>query len=220
MTLLSKDNVGKVVDVLSQVIKGKIADEDREAGMFSVQIETTQDVTSKDQCAIIVRYVTNAIHEQLVAVVDCEKSTGKYLTELLKHTLEKLNIDIGTCVVNSTDGAANMQGQYKGFSAFLSEQSPTQIHVWCYAHVLNLVLADTTGSVIEMHLSFHYLMKWQFSSESHISVCRGGKRQVRTNVTGDCAQQGKQEGGLRIRLSLKSLGVLVIPRMHCMLTCC
>uniref|UniRef100_A0A671TTT5 Uncharacterized protein n=1 Tax=Sparus aurata TaxID=8175 RepID=A0A671TTT5_SPAAU len=179
VTLLSKDIVGKVVDVLSQVIKGKIADEVREAGMFSVQIDTTQDVTSKDQCAVIVRYVTNAIHEQLVAVVDCEKSTGKYLTELLKHTLEKLNIDIGTCVGNSTDGAANMQGQYKGFSAFLSEQSPTQIYVWCYAHVLNLVLADTTGSVIEsaslfsllnevavfLRESYKRMQRWEETSE-------------------------------------------------------
>ena len=52
--------------------------------------------------------------------MNCEKSTGKYLTELLKNTLDKLGIDIGMCVGNSTDGAANMQGPYKGFSAFLS----------------------------------------------------------------------------------------------------
>ena len=63
--------------------------------------------------------------------------------------LQELNIDIGTCVGNSTDGAANMRGLYRGFSTFLSEQSPNQIHVWCYAHILNLVLADTTGSVVE-----------------------------------------------------------------------
>lgn len=43
---------------------------------------------------------------------------------------------------NSTDGAANMQGQYKGFSAKLSETGATQLHVWCYAHVLNLVICD------------------------------------------------------------------------------
>lgn len=107
-----------------------------------------------DQCAIIVRYVTDVAHERLDAVVNCEKSTDKYLTELLKNTLNKLGIDIGMCVGNSTDGAANIQGPYKGFSAFLS---PTQIHVWCYAHVLNLVLADTTGSVIESAYLFSLL---------------------------------------------------------------
>lgn len=149
VTLISKDIVNKVVDVLKKVIKSTIADEVREAGMFSVQIDTTQDFSSTDQCAIILRYLTDVIHERLVTVVDCEKSTGKYFTEALKQTLGELSIDIGTCVGNSTDGAANMQGQYQGFSAFLSEQSPTQIHIWCYGHILNLVLADTTGSVVE-----------------------------------------------------------------------
>lgn len=30
--------------------------------------------------------------------------------------LIKLNIDITKCIGNSTDGAANMQGQYNGFT--------------------------------------------------------------------------------------------------------
>lgn len=42
-----------------------------------------------------------------------------------------------------------MQGQYKGFSVLLSSQSPSKVHIWCYAHVLNLILGDTTGVVIE-----------------------------------------------------------------------
>ncbi|XP_063077402.1 uncharacterized protein LOC134467457 [Engraulis encrasicolus] len=50
-----------------------------------------------------------------------------------------------------------MQGTYKGFSALLSEEAPNQIHVWCYAHVLNLVLADTTGSVIQSATLFNLL---------------------------------------------------------------
>ena len=52
------------------------------------------------------------------------------------------------CIGSSTDCAANMQGQYKGFSACLTRESPQLIHVWCYAHVLNLVLAETTSAVI------------------------------------------------------------------------
>lgn len=58
---------------------------------------------------------------------------------------------------NSTDGAANMQGQYQGFSAFLSEQSPSQIYVWCCAHFLNPVLAYTTWSVVESATLFSLL---------------------------------------------------------------
>lgn len=59
--------------------------------------------------------------------------------------------------LHTVDGAADMQGQYQGFSTLLSEQSPNQIHVWCYAHLLNLVLADTTGSVVECASLFSLL---------------------------------------------------------------
>ncbi|XP_040911494.1 uncharacterized protein LOC121193318 [Toxotes jaculatrix] len=117
--------------------------------MFSVQIDTTQDATSTDQCAVVLRYVTDTVHEKLIGVVSCELSTGDYFVQLLNETLEKVDIDIWNCVGNSTDGAANMQGQYKGFSTLLSSESPNQVHIWCYAHVLNLVLGDTTGVVIE-----------------------------------------------------------------------
>lgn len=112
--------------------------------MFSVQIDTTQDVTSTDQCAVVLRYVTNTVHEKLIGVVSCEASTGEYFVQLLKETLAAVDIDIRNCVGNSTDGAANTQGQHKGFSTLLSSESLNQVHIWCYAHV-----EDTAGVVIE-----------------------------------------------------------------------
>lgn len=68
VTLLSKTSVDKVIDVISHFIKESISREVMEAGMFSLQIDTTQDVTSTDQCAVILRYVTDEIHEKLIGV--------------------------------------------------------------------------------------------------------------------------------------------------------
>ena len=118
VTLLSKDAFDKVVDVISQPIKATIAEEVRQAGMFSVQIDTTRDISSRDQCSIILRYLTDVIHERLIATVECESSTRQHFSELLKKVLQELNIDTGTCVGNSTDGAANMQEQYHFFFFF------------------------------------------------------------------------------------------------------
>ncbi len=123
----------------------------------TIQIDTTQDLTSKDQCAVVLRYVTDVVHEKLIVVIDCESSTGQYLVELVKQTLEKMDIDIKKCIGNATDGAANMQGQYKGFSALLTGASPNQVHIWSYSHVLNLVLADTTGVVVASESPFSLL---------------------------------------------------------------
>ena len=97
------------------------------------------------------------VYERLLAVAECKSSTGKDMFSLVDSVLKSCNIDITKCIGNSTDGAANMQGQYNGFSAWLSKESPGQIHVWCYAHVLNLVLGDTTKAVIESASFFSLL---------------------------------------------------------------
>ncbi len=125
--------------------------------MFSVQLDTTQDITSQDQYSVILRYVTETVHERLLTVVKCQASTGQYFVDLLSEVLEWLKLDKDMCIGNATDGASNMKGQYKGFSALMTSQSPTHVHVWCYAHVLNLVLADTTQTVIKSGTLFNLL---------------------------------------------------------------
>ena len=75
ITLLSKNTVNKVIDAITLLIQDAIATEVKEAGMFSVQIDTTQDLTSKDQCAVVLRYVTNTAHERVIGVIDCDSAT-------------------------------------------------------------------------------------------------------------------------------------------------
>ena len=125
-------------------MKEEISNSDREAGIYSVQIDSTQDITSKDKCSVILRFVRENVEEQLLAVVDNHSATGADLCNLLKKVLQKQNTDVSKCISDSTDGASNMSGQYNGFTAFLEKESPSHIHAWCYAHVLNLVLCDVT----------------------------------------------------------------------------
>ncbi|KAJ8375393.1 hypothetical protein SKAU_G00059730 [Synaphobranchus kaupii] len=158
VTFFSKTTVNMIIDTIRRIIQESIASEVQEAGMYSVQIDTTTDITSKDQCSIILRYVNDCVHERLIALVDCQSSTGQYFAEMLMQTFETLNIDKDKCIGNATDGAANMQGTYNGFATLLSQSgNSNQIHVWCYSHILNLVLSDTTGVVIESASLFSLL---------------------------------------------------------------
>ena len=157
ITLLSKTTVNSVIDALGHLIQESIARDVQKAGMLSVQLDTTQDINGHDQCSVILWYVTEAVQERLVAMVRCEASTGQHFVDLLSGVLERLNLEKAMCIGNATDGASNMQGQYKGFSAVMTSQSSTHVHVWCYAHVLNLVLANTTQSVIESGSLFSLL---------------------------------------------------------------
>ncbi|CAI6373604.1 unnamed protein product [Macrosiphum euphorbiae] len=128
------------------LMKKSIVMEVQAAGMFSIQIDTTQDISVQDQCSIIIRYVNMiGVNEKLFAVVTMQDSKGKSFHTMLEDILTKNGLDIKNCIGNATDGAANMQGKYNGFSAWLSKSSPNQVHVWCYSHILNLVLIDATS---------------------------------------------------------------------------
>jgi len=63
---------------------------------------------------------------------------------------------VNNCIGNATDGAANMQGRFNSFSSWLSKSSPGQIHVWCYSHILNLVIIEATKSPIKLLLYLCY----------------------------------------------------------------
>lgn len=120
VTLLSKETVNSVIYAIKHLIEENISAGVKRAGMFSVQLDTTKDITGKEQCSVVVRYVTDAVYERLVAVVQCNSTTGQSFVTMLPEVLEHLKLDMGLCISNSTDRTSNMQGQYKGFSALMS----------------------------------------------------------------------------------------------------
>lgn len=172
LTFLSKNTLQSIITITSSLISNQIGTEVKESKMFSILIDTTQDITVTDQCSIIIRYVLHdGVYEKLIAVKPCLDTSGKGMSELLLNTLQKLEINVENCIGNSTDGAANMQGQYKGMTAFLTKSSPNQVHVWCHSHILNLVLCDATRNPLLVASLFVLLSKCaQFFKESYLRM--------------------------------------------------
>lgn len=58
------------------------------AKIFSVQIDTTQDISVKDQCSILVRYTDSVeIQERMVGFVNIKGSTtGEHFHEVVSFT--------------------------------------------------------------------------------------------------------------------------------------
>lgn len=147
LTFISKTTVDMIIDSINVLMKKSIANDVRESGMFSIQLDTTQDISVQDQCSVVVRYVNSkGVQEKLLSVVNIQKSTGKSFADMLANILNENDLNVKKCVGNATDGAANMQGQFNGFSAWLEKLSPNQVHIWCYAHILNLVVIESTKS--------------------------------------------------------------------------
>ncbi|KAL4120792.1 hypothetical protein QTP88_013413 [Uroleucon formosanum] len=74
ITFISKTTLNVIIDSISCIIKNKISDAVREAGMYSVEIDTTQDISVMDQCAVVIRFVDKncvKVNEKLIAIVEC-----------------------------------------------------------------------------------------------------------------------------------------------------
>lgn len=69
----------------------------QKAAMFSVQLDTTQNITAQEQCTVILKYVTDNVNESKVAVVRCSISTGKSSVQVLTEVLEHLKLDTSVC---------------------------------------------------------------------------------------------------------------------------
>ena len=84
------------------MIKETIVKEVKAAGMYSVQMDSTQDISSHDQCAIVVRYVVNDMaKERLLRLVNVESSTGKNLHNLLSDSILDVGLSLKDPVVRA-----------------------------------------------------------------------------------------------------------------------
>ena len=64
-TFISKTTVNTIIAIISKLMKEEISNSVREAGIYSVQIDSTQDITSTDKCSVILRFVRENVEERL-----------------------------------------------------------------------------------------------------------------------------------------------------------
>lgn len=132
-------------------------------------MDTTIDVSSYDQCVIVIRYILEKeVKEKVLALVCVQSTTGESLFNKLQESLNSTGLAIENCVANAFDGASNMSGEYNGVSSRLRAIIPNHIHTWYYAHVLNLVMSDT-AQCLPTTISFFGLLQQThvFIKESH-----------------------------------------------------
>jgi hypothetical protein len=159
VTFLSKSTINALNTIMRDMIQEKIKVEVKKAKVYSIQVDSSQDVSSIDQFSVVIRYVNGStVHERLLAMVPSNEGTGQGLFDLLNATLQRLDIDIKNCISDSTDGAASYHGQYNGLQSKIAEVADHHVHIWCYAHVLNLVLTETTKCCIQA-ISFFDLLQ-------------------------------------------------------------
>jgi len=117
------------------------------AGYFSICIDTTFDISHKEQLSFIARYIFDSkIHESIIGLTESPLTTGQALFDIFKCMMKKYSLDWKNNLVGqSCDGAANMRGSYTGLQARILEENPKALFVWCHAHRLNLIVISAVG---------------------------------------------------------------------------
>lgn len=141
LTFLSNHFLDKVLLIVKKHVVGAIVKEIHENGnIFGLEMDTTQDLTAKEQCSIVVRYVNSEskICERTIAFVECKSTTGYELYQLLEKSLNEIDLEVCNIVGFSFDGGANMRSSEVGVHHYIKQKSPRSIFVWCFSHRLNL----------------------------------------------------------------------------------
>jgi len=95
LTFLSTESQNKMLSILAEIVRSKILWDIKKSNLFSVIIDTTTDISNKEQFTFLMRYVNEQgnIEERLVALVTAPDLTGRGLFEVFCNITEKYGID-------------------------------------------------------------------------------------------------------------------------------
>lgn len=120
------------------------------------------DLFRLEQFAFVVRFVINdgKIQECLHAL-QVASASGKGLFNTFYNIYEKYKFNWKEeLIAQMYDGARSMQGEYQGLRTYLKFQNSRVDYIWCFAHVLNLVIVDICEPSIHIKtfiFNIHYL---------------------------------------------------------------
>lgn len=156
----SSDIQNDLISTISDVVEEAIFKEIQAADFVAIMLHETSDVKSRSQLSTVIRYVNkddNCIKERFVGFSDV--SADRTADALLSHVKDIVNkYDLASKFIAQTyDGAAVMSGHLSGLQKKVLDTYPNALFTHCYAHILNLVLAQGMNDIPECNIFFSTL---------------------------------------------------------------
>ena len=186
---LSPSIPNELISLLAGQVLQDIKVELQSAPFFAIILDTTQDVSKKDQLSEVFRYVKIAYHddgtsselqviEAFTSFTKVEDSSAIRLHKLITNSIQKKGLDIKKRRGQGYDGAAVMSGKYSGLQKKIQDVAPHAYYVHCASHNLNLVLKDSMEGVTETRHFYdtiesvytffgHSIVRWQKLQNIH-----------------------------------------------------
>lgn len=150
---LSWDIQNELIDILATDLRRKICNDIKSSCFFSVILDSTQDITKKDQVSIVIRYAKIHFEQKIVEIKESflgffvlKKHGAADYSNLLLELLSKYELDISKCRGQGYNGAAVMSGSFSGLQKRICEIVPNATFIHCCSHNINLLIYDAAKS--------------------------------------------------------------------------
>ena len=122
----------KIMDEIIQKIK--------ECSAWSLIVDSTPDISHKEQLSICVRVVSSVVTEHLLFCKRAGSTTASGLFDSIIDAFNTKNASFQNLVAQTYDGASNMSGSSGGLQTIVKDKIGKHV---IYTHCLNLVLKDS-----------------------------------------------------------------------------
>ena len=154
-SFFSSTFVNKVIGVVRKMIVDNIVTEiNRNGKIFGLEVDTSKDISSKEQLSVVVKYVDHNgfIFERTVLFIESQQNSGRELFKIIEKSLVEIGLNLRNVVGISTDGASSMRSDQKGLIFFLKTANPNIIYTWCFSHRFNLAISFVCNASVEISL--------------------------------------------------------------------
>uniref|UniRef100_H3ADW4 DUF4371 domain-containing protein n=1 Tax=Latimeria chalumnae TaxID=7897 RepID=H3ADW4_LATCH len=133
---MSHNVVNEMIEIMAHDILRTLMKEIHEAGLFSIIIDETADISVREQVSVCFHIVNKDLdtEEIFFSFYNTSNVISQALSSLLKDVLLRFNFPLEQCRGQRYDGAANVTGCRQGLQALVQEDEPRAVYVHCLAH--------------------------------------------------------------------------------------
>ncbi|ESR65508.1 hypothetical protein CICLE_v10007751mg [Citrus x clementina] len=128
-----------------------------DGALFSILIDESRDISTKEQMAVVLRYVdkNGYVVERFVGIEHVSSTTAASLKESLDNMFSRFGLSLSMLRGQGYDGASNMQGEFNGLKTLILEENESAYYVHCFAHQLQLALISVAKKHEEVNSLFN-----------------------------------------------------------------
>ncbi|XP_020695371.2 zinc finger MYM-type protein 1 [Dendrobium catenatum] len=128
---------------------------------FSILVDETRDVSTKEQLALAVRYVDRKgqVIERFIGIKHVASTNAVTLKAAVEETLAKHSLSLHKIRGQGYDGASNMRGEFNGLKALILNDNPQAFYIHCFAHQLQLCLVAVAKNHWQVKHLFEFALR-------------------------------------------------------------